>query len=88
MAGNRHRRPASPQTVKVLERGHIYFLYRPKIEEGSAASLADVQRLYMILGPHGKERYRLLVVGQKRLPEIDGRGRKSWGFVEKVGRRA
>ena len=29
----------------VLERGNIYFVYRPKVEQSSAAGLADGRRV-------------------------------------------
>lgn len=84
----------------ILERGNIYFAYRPKVEsreehekheekhEPEAEGLGDVERFYMILGPHGKKRYRLIVVGQKKLPDIKDGGQKYWAFVEKVGHKA
>lgn len=37
----------------------------------------------MILSPRGRDSYRLLVVGEKRLPAPDG-DRRTWAFVDKV----
>lgn len=71
----------------ILERGDIYFVYRPRVAAPSAARFGDVQRFFMILSPHGKERHRLIVVGRKRLPELAGQPEKGWAFVQKVGRR-
>ncbi|KAI0673705.1 hypothetical protein C8Q78DRAFT_645656 [Trametes maxima] len=34
-----------------IERGHVYFFYRPKVELEEAHSLEDVQRFYMVLVP-------------------------------------
>ena len=34
-----------------IERGHIYFFYRPKVELEEAHSVDDVQRFYMLLIP-------------------------------------
>ncbi|KAM5532241.1 hypothetical protein V8D89_014080 [Ganoderma adspersum] len=34
-----------------IERGHIYFFYRPKVELEEAHSVDDVQRFYMLLVP-------------------------------------
>jgi hypothetical protein len=80
---------AAEDAVRVLERGHIYFAYRPRVEEEAAHGLEDVQRVYMILSPRGKGSYRLLVIGQKRLPAAAGPGDpKAWAFVEKVSSRA
>lgn len=84
----------------VLEQGNIYFFYRPRVEspeeherheargEPGAEGLEDIHRFYMVLSPHGKTRYRLFLVGQKKLPEIQNGGQKYWAFVEKVGRAA
>jgi hypothetical protein len=49
----------------VLERGNIYFIYRPRVEETSTAAIEDVQRFFVILSPHGQERHRLIVIGRK-----------------------
>jgi hypothetical protein len=70
----------------VIEQGNVYFLYRPKVDTGEAESVDYVQRLYMVLSPHGKARYRLIVLGRKRLPEIQGGGQRYWGFVDKVAK--
>jgi hypothetical protein len=76
--------------VDVLERGHIYFFYRPRVDADAAKSLDDVRRFYIVLSARRRARvYRLIIVGEKRLPSVDGEGdRKSWGFVEKVASRA
>jgi hypothetical protein len=76
---------ADRATARLLERGHIYFAYRPKINAGEVRGLEDVERFYVILSPRGRDSYRLLFVGQKRLPGIIGpEDRKGWAFVEKV----
>ena len=44
-----------------------------------------MERFYVILSPQGRDSYRLLVVGQKRLPAPTGADdRKGWAFVERV----
>lgn len=69
---------------EVLEDGDIYFLYRPRVGEEHVASLTEVQRLLVVLHPwRGRRRLRLLVVGRKRLPEIDEHDR-FWAFVDAV----
>ncbi len=73
--------------VTILEEGDIFFLYIPKVEHESAESLEDVQRMKIVLHPRDRKKYRLLVVGEKKLPEMTGGGskaRKNWGFVEMV----
>jgi len=73
---------------EVLEEGHIYFIYRPKVRspvehQGIAAEdLDDVQSFYIVVKPHGG-RFRLINIGRKRLPDIDGHER-NWGFVDMV----
>lgn len=70
--------------AQILERGDIYFVYRPKVEEESPRGLDDVQRLYMILGPEDEQRYRLVAIGRKRMPNVDEAGEQHWAFVERV----
>lgn len=67
-----------------LERGNIYFFYQPKVEREKAKGLGDVQRFYLVLSPHGKKIYRRIVLGEKRLPDVEDGDRKSWGFVDMV----
>src|SRR5258707_5766122 len=78
--------------VQILEQGNIYFFYRPKVDEPSVKGLEDVERFYMVLEPKQKDEhlYRLIVIGQKKMPEIKphGRGDSSWGFVDKVSQKA
>ncbi len=70
--------------VEVLERGNIYFCYTPKVERHDVQGLDDVQRFYLVLSPNGKKSYRLIVIGQKQLPQIEDNGNKCWCFVESV----
>ncbi len=78
------RRESSARAdAKILERGNIYFAYRPRVDVQTVHGLEDVQRLSVLLGPRGRDSYRLIVIGQKRLPAVDG-DRTAWGFVEKV----
>eukprot|EP00026_Physarum_polycephalum_P010508 Phypoly_transcript_10673.p1 GENE.Phypoly_transcript_10673~~Phypoly_transcript_10673.p1 ORF type:complete len:342 (+),score=67.89 Phypoly_transcript_10673:107-1132(+) len=70
-----------------LERGHIYFFYRPKVEHEEAHKLDDVQRLFMVLKPEQEAgstpigKIRLIVLTAKRLPEGKKHSRY-WAFVE------
>jgi hypothetical protein len=72
--------------TQVLERGNIYFIYRLRVEQTSASGIEDIQRFFIILSPHGKDRHRLIVVGRKKLPEIKDQHERNWAFVQKVGR--
>jgi len=75
--------------VETLERGNLYFFYRPKLEQDDPGSRADVQRLYLVLSPDRRDRYRLAVIGRKRLPDPGRSGRaRFWCFVQKVTNRA
>jgi hypothetical protein len=56
------------------------------VQEESPEGLADIQRFYFVLSPRGKDTYRLITVGRKRLPSIQG-GERNWAYVSKVGRR-
>ena len=79
---------AKSERVEVLKRGDIYFAYRPKMDVDSPKGIDDVQRLYMILSPRDKDRYRMIVIGHKKLPEIEDGGERYWAFVDKVSRKA
>ncbi|MFW6059239.1 MAG: hypothetical protein ACODAQ_03605 [Phycisphaeraceae bacterium] len=73
------------EKVQTLERGNIYFIYQPRVEQEQVESARDVQRLYMVLAPHGKQVYRLAVLGRKKLPEPEREGRQRyWGFIDAV----
>ncbi|MER6067104.1 hypothetical protein [Streptomyces sp. NPDC001792] len=70
----------------ILERGDIYFVYRPRVEQEQAHDIEDVQRLFVILQPSGSDRSRRLVIGRKHLPRPDEHER-FWGFVDEVASR-
>lgn len=71
--------------IEVLERGDIYFAYRPRVGIETAVGQDDVQRLFMILSPRYRDLYRLITIGRKELPDTETRER-NWGFVKRVGR--
>ncbi|KAH9913334.1 uncharacterized protein BXZ73DRAFT_92980 [Epithele typhae] len=52
--------PSPTGAAGTIERGHIYFFYRPKVEREEAHSLDDVQRFYILLcrGPPVRVRFR------------------------------
>ena len=81
MASNNH----DDDSIQTLESGHVYFFYRPRVEEDSPEGRQDVQRLYMVLSPQGEKRYRMVVVGRKHLPDPARKGKeRNWAFVDKV----
>ena len=70
--------------VEILERGHIYFFSRPAVGEDAPKGLVDVQRFHFELSPEGRDLFRMITVGKKRLPEPDDAGQRFWGYVERV----
>ncbi len=56
--------------TKIIESGDLYFFYRPKVHEEKVRDLGDVERLYMVMAPQESKQFRLLIVGQKYMPEI------------------
>lgn len=70
---------------QVLEKGSIYFIYRPKVEQETVKGMEDVQRFYIVLSPYRKDIYRLMVVGRQTMPDIGGE--RNWAFVQNIGRR-
>ena len=58
-----------------LEKGHLSFFYRPKVQFEKAQSPDDVQRFFLLLKPNSSndskiENSRLIVIGKKHLPDI------------------
>ncbi len=49
---------------KIIQKGNIYFFYRPKI-----GNQEEIQRFFFVLRPEDKNKYHLLIVGKKHLPE-------------------
>ncbi|WWD05810.1 hypothetical protein V865_003893 [Kwoniella europaea PYCC6329] len=73
-----------------LESGHIYFLYRPKVETEEAESLDDISKFHILLipqsGKHSKGHYhRIIEVGKKKLPDPGAKHQVIWGLVGGVG---
>jgi hypothetical protein len=77
--------------TKTLERGNIYFAYTPRVhspgEETKVEGVEDIERTYMILSVQGQRRYRRIVVGRKRMPDVEQGRERFWGFVDIVGQR-
>lgn len=70
-------------SIDTLETGHIHFLYRPVVEEEDPEGLVDVQQFEVVLHPQDREHFRRLIIGRKRLPEVD-ETEALWGFVDLV----
>jgi hypothetical protein len=69
-----------------LERGDIFFFYRPRVGLDEVRSLEDVQRFFFVLHAASQARLRDIIVGPKRLPDPE-RHERSWAFVARVSER-
>jgi hypothetical protein len=86
MVSVRKRKGVQSQTAgTVVEKGDIFFAYRPRVTAEGAGGLGDVQRFFMVLKPEGKALFRVAILGRKRLPEAKEHER-IWGFIESVTR--
>jgi hypothetical protein len=72
--------------TRVLERGDVFFFYRPRVGVEDARSLRDVARFFLILVPDARGCDRLVVVGRKRLPDPD-RHERGWALVAELAGR-
>ncbi|MDP9382774.1 MAG: hypothetical protein M3Q29_22050 [Chloroflexota bacterium] len=74
--------------ANVIERGDIYFFYRPRKGEEHPTGLDEIQRAYFILSPKKGGKHRLLVLGHKKLPEIvpgeTSGEERVWAFIAAV----
>ncbi|GAA5903514.1 uncharacterized protein JCM6883_005026 [Sporobolomyces salmoneus] len=68
-----------------LETGHVYFLFRPKVEVSEAHSLDDISKFHLLLVPHHSKLHRLIAIGKKVLPDHEQSSRPLWGEVLNVG---
>jgi hypothetical protein len=75
------------ENVQVVEKGDIYFFIRPDVGTTEVRNLDDIQRFYMILNPDQDSKFREIVVGKKKLPDI-GEKEKFFAFVDHVFKNA
>ncbi len=69
-----------------IEQGDIYFFYKPKKGIEVVSGMNDVSRFFIVLDPlDGPARY--IVMGNKKLPVVEGSRETTWGFVQMVGGR-
>jgi hypothetical protein len=69
--------------TEVLERGDVFWFYRPRVGVDAVRDLDDVQRFFVVLGPDGTGHLRRLIVGRKRMPDPESHERE-WAFVVEV----
>jgi hypothetical protein len=67
----------------VLERGDVFFFYRPRVGVEAVRGPGDIARMMFVLDPDGRGPARLVVVGRKRLPE-PARHERAWALVAGV----
>ncbi len=60
--------PSAPDGGNALERGEIFFFYRPGTQTPTPGSLLEVNRFHVVLRPSDGERLRYLTIGKKKLP--------------------
>jgi hypothetical protein len=70
---------------QLLEQGHIYFFHRPRVESSLVRRHADITRFNIAAHPRRREKHRLIVIGEKRLPAVSGRTSPVVGFARKIG---
>ena len=58
----------------VLERGDVFFFYRPNVDETSPGGLLDVRRFHVALRPEGGEVLRMIT--GKPIAQLDAEFRK------------
>ena len=79
------KRHAEARDEEVVEKGDIFFFYRPRVEQSEAEGLEDIQRFFMVLKPEGGRPFRMAVLGRKRLPDAD-RHERIWGFIDRIAK--
>jgi hypothetical protein len=67
-------------SAEILEEGRVYFFYRPPVGEAEVDDIEDVERLRVVLRSRGTDRFRVLVIGRRRLP----RHERLWATVVDV----
>ncbi|KAL9656246.1 hypothetical protein ABK040_007861 [Willaertia magna] len=74
---NKKTKSEAKNIVNVLEKGHLYFLYRPKVDLKEARDADDIQRLILLMIPEHQEGHeekkRALIIPKKKLPEKNQR---------------
>ncbi|EIW66815.1 hypothetical protein M231_01418 [Tremella mesenterica] len=73
-----------------LEAGHIYFMYRPKVDAEEVESIDDVSKFHILLiptsAPHDHAHFhRIISVGKKKMPDPGAKHQVIWGSMVGVG---
>ncbi|MDQ1668084.1 MAG: hypothetical protein QOE40_145 [Actinomycetota bacterium] len=68
---------------RIVEKGEVFFFYRPRVGLDEVRDLADVQRFFFVIEPDAARRFRRIVVGRKRLPD-PLQHERVWAYVAEV----
>jgi len=68
----------------VLERGDLFFFYRPDVGDDAPHGLLDVRRFHLVLRPERGDVVRMITIGRKTLPGSRQGGGNHWAFVDRV----
>lgn len=69
------------ENVKTLEKGNIYFFYRPKIDvKEHISGKGGIQNFYCVLSAKENKNTRLLLIGKEEMPGLSEH-EKFWSFV-------
>ena len=74
----------STRPDNALERGDLFFFYRPDVDDDAPGGLLDVRRFHLALRPSGGDAIRLITVGRKTLPDSGAAGGSHWAFVDRI----
>ncbi len=77
--------PARPRG-DALERGDLFFFYRPDVDDEAPGGIVDVRRFHLVLRPEAGDLVRVITVGRKTLPGSGPDGGNHWAFVDRVFR--
>ena len=73
-----------PTAAREIEKGEIFFFYRPRVGADEVKGREEVQRFYVVLAAQSpKKVYRLFLVGRKKLPQPkreQDRERRRWAL--------
>ncbi len=83
---DRAKPATAPPAGDALERGDIFFFYRPDVDDEAPAGLLDVRRFHLVLRPERGDLVRLITIGRKTLPGSGPSGGNHWAFVDRVFR--
>lgn len=82
-----------PKDSVILEKGHIYFFYRPRVAVAEVQDFNDVQKMFFILKAMTPKStfsksspmpiYRLFRIGKKKLPSTSEHNR-FWAIIEEA----